>query len=49
MRHKEDFKIIGYAKKGTYCLRCGMKKIDIKKEKFECSIYGTYYKKHIYK
>lgn len=36
-------------KKGTYCLRCGLLKDEIKKYKDKCCVYGKFYKRHIYK
>ena len=36
-------------KKGSYCLRCGEDKKAIRKQKLKCGVYGTSYKRHIYK
>ena len=37
------------SKKGSYCLRCGEDKKEIRKIKLTCNVYGTYYKQHLYK
>jgi ribosomal protein L37E len=42
-------KLVSYGKKGTYCLRCGMDKKEIRKEKHPCCVYGRNYKTHLYK
>lgn len=36
-------------KKGSYCLRCGEDKKEIRKRKSICNVYGTSYKQHLYK
>jgi len=35
-------------KKEVHCVRCGISKKEIRKEKFDCCVYGTQYKQHIY-
>ena len=41
--------VVKKSKKGSYCIRCGQDRSFIKKEKVGCSVYGTIYKKHLYK
>jgi len=36
-------------KKGEDCFRCGESKKDLKKEYHDCSVYGTFFGRHLFK
>lgn len=42
-------RLVEYKSNQIHCLRCGIDKKDIRKEKLICKVYGTIYKKHLYK
>lgn len=42
-------KIENIINNSNLCLRCGIDKDLIKKEKIECNVWGRNYKKHMYK
>jgi len=44
-----QLKVDRHPKKGTYCLRCGMDKKDIRREKHICNSWGKSYERHLYK
>jgi len=49
VEEKSKKKIIWKSKDDKICLRCGVSRRDIKKEKMRCTVWGTFYKRHLFK